>query len=82
VTTGQLRFDLDIIKVTKEKLDLWDFENWDWLIGNSDNLRIFFIDTVKRLDELMEKEGKKQRYIKLKIDAEKRLRGLKGDKCR
>ena len=69
--TGQLSFDLE------EKLDLWDFDNWDWLIGNTDNLRIFFAGTVKRLNELMKKEGKKERYIKLKIDAEKRLKELR-----
>ena len=69
---GQLSFDLE------EKLDLWNFKNWDWLKGDPYSLRIWFKDTIKRLNELMKKEGKKERYVRLKIDAEKRLKELKG----
>lgn len=62
----QLTLDLE------EKLDLRDFNNWDWLNGNTDNLKIFFAGTVKRLDELMKKEGKYYHKVKKLMIAETR----------
>ncbi len=39
----QLKLDLE------EKIT-YDFENYDWLIGNPVSLKIFFIEELKRID--------------------------------
>ena len=66
----QLSFDIE------EKIDLWDFENFDWLKGNSENLRVFFTKTISRLEKIIAENPQIERYRKLKADCVRRLNNI------
>ena len=68
----QLIFDTE-----KEEIDLWDFENFDWLLGSPENLKIFFTKTISRLEKMIAKNPQTKQYKKLKADCMKRLKLLK-----
>ena len=63
----QLSFNIE------EKIDLWGFENFDWLKGNSENLRVFFTKTISRLEKIIAENPQIERYRKLKADCVRRL---------
>ena len=64
----QLRFNIE------EKIDLWGFENFDWLKGNSENLKIIFTKAIPRLEKMINENPQIERYKKLKADCIKRLK--------
>ena len=58
--------------------DSWDFDNFDWLKGDPDSLRIFFAKAIPRLKKLIiEYPRYKDRYKKLLEDCHKRLDQLR-----
>ena len=63
----QLSFNID------EKIDLWDFENFDWLKGNSESLKVYFTEATPRLEKMIAENPQVERYGKLKADCIKRL---------
>ena len=56
----QLSFNIE------EKIDLWGFENFDWLKGNSENLRVFFTKTISRLEKIIAENPQIEAFL-LKI---------------
>jgi len=61
----------------EEEVDPWEFDNFDWLTGNSDNLILFFAKAMPRLQGMIEKDPQnKERLKKLKADCRKRLDAL------
>ena len=62
------------IKREEEIPDLWEFDNFDWLTGNPDNLKEFFTEAIPRLEKMIvEYPRYADRYKKLKEDCVKRL---------
>lgn len=58
----QLSFSIE----REQEIKDYTFENYDWLIGNTDNLKIFFKEELKKQDLSPE----------LRADALKRLEAL------
>lgn len=67
----QLSFNIE------EKIDLWGFENFDWLKGNPENLKVYFTEAIPRLEMMIDKDPQVERYGKLKADCIKRLKLIK-----
>ena len=63
----QLSFNIE------EKIDLWGFENFDWLKGNPENLKVYFTEAISRLEKMIAENPQIKRYKKLKADCVKRL---------
>ena len=76
----QLTLDLKIKHETEiDEIDLWDFDNFDWLKGNRDCLREFFTDAIPRMEKLILENPGQIRYRKLKIDCRRRLSEIKAN---
>lgn len=78
----QLTLGLKIKNETEiDEKDLWNFDNFDWLKGNPDNLIVFFTKAIPRIDRLMIEYPKdKVRLKKLKDDCRRRLKILAKEK--
>ena len=60
-----------------EEVDLWDFDNFNWLTGSAENMRIFFTKAIPRLEKMIAEDPQIKRYVKLKADCVRRLKLIK-----